>query len=123
MQTNRQGTIPHYRIGEAKNPGPHWNSKNQKLNQKKNKNVPKEDADIIKVDFINISHIINNAETLIARDFDVAFVNEHSIPKQEHYRAKNLFGNQYRIQLSKLDPEKSHNVGGVGIVQNGTCFE
>ena len=106
-----------YRIGEASNPGPQFKTRIQ--THKKSSIESNTNSGTIKVDFINISHFINLGETLLARDFDVAFLNEHSLPKHELHNARKVFGNKYRVELSKLDPEKSHNVGGVGMVQKG----
>mgnify|MGYP005631530821 CR=1 FL=1 len=101
-----------YRIGEAKKPGPH-------TDKLKYKHVKTKPGQIVKVDIINITHLLNFGKHLAKRDFDVAFVNEHSVGEKDIHKAREIFGKNTRIELSKLDPEKSRNVGGVGMIQRG----
>ena len=73
----------------------------------------------VKIDIINITHLINYGDKLKDRDFDTAYITEHSIENRQHtiQEVRDIFGKNAQIHLSKLDKEKNKNVAGTGTIQ------
>ena len=73
----------------------------------------------INIDVINISHLFNNASLISDRDTDFYFVSEHSLKPEQYHKARIKFGKHAKMDLTKLDPNRIHQTGGVGIIQKG----
>ena len=63
----------------------------------------------------NISHALNHAHTLAARECDAMFLQEMSAHKRDHYAIKDVFKEgKKHIHIGVTDPESKTLLGGMG---------
>ena len=120
LQAKMIGNEPYIgiRIGEAKHPGPE-NECNVDVNMGPIQTQAKRNTNPIsgyKLHVANVTNLLTNAYLLAKRQCNALIVSEHSIKQFQQSNAKHLLGGNCKLRLSELDPESSHNLGGLGLV-------
>ena len=98
------------RVGDAKTPGPPTCS--AEATQPETRTKSKQFV----LEIANVTHLVNNGHLLCTRRFNAMCITEHSLRPDQFQDAKDIFGKNHKMQLSKLDREKTHQVGGTGVI-------